>query len=130
MMGDLARVVHDELQKHSEIHDLYTGDCRGCGACCSRFMPLSAADIQRVKDHTASHGIDPRPRLSEADLMCPYLTQEQICAIYEARPDICRAYRCDLQVKGDPTLLKLIMRHGPYQNMDMREVIEGKAVSC
>lgn len=121
-----AREVHDFLQSDSgvSVTNLYTGDCRGCGECCSRFLPLSEHDIQAIRDYVASHGIEQVLERSDIDLFCPYLTEERECLIYEARPDICRAYRCDMHASGKLTpIATLVCRHHPYINQDMREVV-------
>lgn len=35
------------------------------------------------------------------DLTCPYLDENKECAVYTARPEVCRVYRCDKQVRGE-----------------------------
>ncbi|MBK37283.1 MAG: zinc/iron-chelating domain-containing protein [Gemmatimonadetes bacterium] len=50
-------------------------ECSRCGACCV------APDIAAL-----GKGIGER---------CPHLTDDLLCAIYEDRPDVCRAYRAD-----------------------------------
>lgn len=127
-----AREVHDFLQGDPDafVKNLYNGDCRGCGECCSRFIPLSARDIQRVSSYVAAHSIEQIPERGDVDLLCPYLSDRGECMIYDARPDICRAYRCDFHAHGDLALIALIMSNGPYQDMDMREVIEQHDQTC
>ena len=46
-------------------------ECWKCGACC-RFVGFK------------------RPDLDRGDKACIHLTEENTCAIYEVRPDICR----------------------------------------
>ena len=90
-----ALEVHRLLSEHAEVQDLYKGDCRGCGQCCSRFLPLTVQEEFVVGGYMKKHGIKPRP-MAEYDLTCPFLTEGKECAIYEARPEICRVYRCDM----------------------------------
>lgn len=118
-----AKDLHDVLLDVSTVHDLYHGDCKGCGECCSRFMPLSTRDIEVAKRYVEAHGIEQKSERGDIDMICPYLTDEHTCAIYEARPDICRAYRCDLHARGEFMPLRLVMCNGPYKDADMREVI-------
>lgn len=113
--------------------DLYTGDCRGCGECCSRILPLSERDIRRVRTYARKHKVAQRPERGnptrgEVDMVCPYLTDGGLCSIYHARPDICRAYRCDLHVRGDFSFLRKFMRHHPYRTMDIRQVMAERGV--
>lgn len=39
-----ARAAHAALCAAHGVRDLYEGDCRGCGECCSRFVPVSVFD--------------------------------------------------------------------------------------
>ena len=115
--------LYQELLKTQKVTDLFTGDCKGCGECCSRFLPLSSHDIERIKVYTLEDSIEQREPQADIDMICPYLTDERLCAIYDARPDICRSYRCDLHAKG--VLLGLcILPHHPYTLADLREVIK------
>lgn len=122
---DLAKAIHDAEMANPDLQvkNLFKGDCRGCGQCCSRFLPMSSFDIKRIHDHVTEHGIEQRPEASEADLMCPYLDIEsKECRIYSARPDVCRGYRCDLHAMGDMDAISAFMLHGPYIEMDLREL--------
>lgn len=83
-----------------DVTDLYTGDCRGCGECCSRFLPMTPFDEVRLSAFVSARGIEQRPPRAEVDLTCPYLSDDGLCAVYQARPEICRAYRCDLHASG------------------------------
>ena len=102
--SEAALVLHQALSKTQTIKDLYTpkGSCKGCGECCSRFLPVSKFDTQRLSDYVSKHNIKPHETTAESlDLTCPYLTDDNECAVYPARPEICRAYRCDKQVRGE-----------------------------
>lgn len=98
---------------------LYKGDCRGCGECCSRFLPLTPADRVRLKAFVRARGVEPVPERAAIDLMCPFLSEERECLVYEARPEICRAYRCDLHAAGDLSRLGGL---AGAMTADMREV--------
>ena len=92
------------LMEAQEVADLYTGrgDCRGCGECCGRFLPLSSIDVRRLRRYMRQHGIEPRPeKPGTLDLTCPLLGESGECMAYEARPDICRSYRCDEHKRGE-----------------------------
>lgn len=102
---DLARAAHEALAASAPADtDLYTsrkGRCRGCGECCGRFLPLSLYDRLRLRAYARKHGVAPHAPRGEADLTCPYLTDELDCAVYPARPAVCRAYRCDKSAARD-----------------------------
>ena len=96
--------AHRALCRSLGVTDYRTerGDCRGCGECCSRFLPMSRMDERRLVAYVERHGVVPRPEPEGAlDLTCPLLSEERECMAYDARPDICRVYRCDLHLRGE-----------------------------
>lgn len=100
--SNIARAYHHALSKTQTVRDLYTpnGSCEGCGQCCSSFIPMSAFDMVRLSAYVIKHGIRPHKRMDRRiDLTCPYLTTStNRCSVYPARPEVCRAYRCDKQI--------------------------------
>lgn len=102
--SNIARAYHHALSKTQTVKDLYTlkGNCKGCGECCSRFLPMSEFDMQRLCSYVRKHHIKPQKRVARGiDLMCPYLTDTKECAVYHARPEVCRTYRCDKHARGE-----------------------------
>lgn len=96
--SEAAAICHAMLSKTQTVKDLYTpkGNCKGCGECCARFLPMSQFDLQRLYVYVQKHHIKPHERTAGAiDLTCPYLTDTKECAVYHARPEVCRTYRCD-----------------------------------
>jgi uncharacterized protein len=59
----------------------------GCGECCGP-VPVTAAELGAVRDFMKKHDVVPR---DNGPLTCPFL-QEGRCAIYGARPLICRIF--------------------------------------
>lgn len=116
-----ARQLHEAMSVGMEVTDLYTGDCRGCGECCSRFLPLSLIDRARLRAYVLANGIEPHEPRAEFDMLCPYLADDKTCAVYEARPGICESYRCDLHKRG---VLKAFRGMMYAQVTDMREFAE------
>ena len=92
----------------TEVTDLFTrrGSCDGCGECCGRFLPMTDKDAARLKAYVSWNGIEPMPEAWEeggelfVNLNCPFLGHDKRCMVYEARPAICRAYRCDRHKAG------------------------------
>lgn len=102
--SELAAICHAMLSKTQTVKDLYTpkGNCKGCGECCARFLPMNEFDLQRLYTYVQKHNIKPRKHgINALDLICPYLTDTKECAVYHARPEVCRTYRCDKQVRGE-----------------------------
>lgn len=79
------------------------GNCIQCGECCGRFLPVSEMEIRSIKRYVKKHNIKPckHDALSAVpafDLNCPFLDtnkSKEKCRIYEARPLICKLYKCD-----------------------------------
>jgi Fe-S-cluster containining protein len=59
----------------------------GCGQCCAEVFPVSEAELERVVLYANEHGLEPR---REAGVCLWY--QEGRCAVYEARPMVCRVF--------------------------------------
>lgn len=74
----VAAAIYAGLQS-DDVTDLYTGDCRGCGECCSRFLPVSPFDRVRLEVYVRRNGIEPAEPRAEYDLLCPYLTDGREC---------------------------------------------------
>ena len=88
-------------------------------------LPLSAFDIARLKAYVERNRIETSPDAwidgdgLTVNMMCPFLDEERMCKVYEARPEICRVYRCDLHkagMVGSPYCI------GAMRDVDMREV--------
>lgn len=67
-------------------------------------------------------GITPHEPRGEVDLTCPWLTDSGECAVYAARPEVCRAYRCDLHKRGE---IRPSFGTASAKVVDMRELAEG-----
>ena len=72
--------------------------CDGCGECCSNFLPLTRNEITELKAYVKEHGI----KQTGSGMECPFLDKAKPwkkCAVYEARPLICRDYQCNKSVE-------------------------------
>lgn len=80
------------------------GRCIKCGECCGIILPLDQDDADKIQDYVIKNNIHiQRTMLVMANkLQCPYYTgnKEKGCAIYEARPKICKYYKCDKNPKN------------------------------
>lgn len=94
------RKLYEELIKATRVTNLYNGNCKGCGECCSNFLPLSIMDVVRLRGYLSSHKVEARKQAGDFDCMCPFLSEKRECMVYEARPEICRIYRCDKHKDG------------------------------
>ncbi|PWK62425.1 putative zinc- or iron-chelating protein [Roseicyclus mahoneyensis] len=93
-----------------------TFDCTACGACClggsDRYVALLPEDRDRAIPEAATAQIDGRRYMRMACGHCAQLTMtgqgQTLCAIYDARPEACRAFRA-----GSFECLKARQHRGP-----------------
>lgn len=73
------------------------GKCSNCGSCCSDILPLSKAEIARIKRYIKENNIkEQRHNIAEVDLTCPFRDEaNRKCLIYPIRPQICRSFVCN-----------------------------------
>lgn len=106
--------IGEMIQRMEEgVYD-YTegGECSNCGECCTDILPVTKEELARIKRYVLKHGIKEHkhnyPMISPpVDLTCPFRNdKEKKCDIYEARPAICREFRCDKPSKGERSKLE------------------------
>lgn len=73
------------------------GQCSKCGNCCSNFLPLMEHEIKDLKKFVKKRKIKPTVRnfVNGIDGICPVLTLDNKCSIYQKRPYICKLYKCN-----------------------------------
>lgn len=75
------------------------GKCSKCGECCGIVLPIDQDDADKIQEYVLKNNISPQKQLLilTGRLQCPYYTGNKLkgCAIYEARPKICRFFKCD-----------------------------------
>ncbi len=104
----LARAAQEHINEYGSGPTDYTvdGKCSKCGECCACFLPLLKREIPVLK--TLARSMRPYMPKSgnggvDISLLCPFLWEHDgglVCRIYDQRPAICRAYRCDWDVQG------------------------------
>ncbi len=76
------------------------GHCSNCGECCTDMLPLTRAELQRLKEYAAKHHLKEHRQApiwdwKALDLTCPFRNQQtKKCDAYPARPYICRTFIC------------------------------------
>lgn len=74
------------------------GKCSNCGQCCSNCLPLSDAEVRRIKAYIKKHKIKEQRHnvMTGVDMTCPFRDERnKKCLIYEIRPAICREFMCN-----------------------------------
>jgi len=81
------------------IDNTCNGECSKCGECCGIVLPIDQEDANKIQEYVIKNKIftQKQLRVMTGKWQCPYYTgnKEKGCAIYEARPKICRYYKCD-----------------------------------
>lgn len=97
------------------------GKCSKCGNCCSALLPLKSSEIAALRRLIKKRGIKPheQPKVVVAvDLTCPFLTDDNLCSIYDERPFICRVFKCD----SKPTEEDVMAINEPLIPTNVREL--------
>ena len=71
--------------------------CKNCGKCCANILLVSHEEINTIKKYIKKHNILPINKQSVLipyQDICPFLTKDKKCSIYEVRPPICKRYQC------------------------------------
>lgn len=74
------------------------GKCSNCGQCCSNCLPMSNAEVVRIKAYIKKHKIKEQRHnaMVGIDMTCPFRDEaNKKCLIYEIRPAICREFMCN-----------------------------------
>lgn len=89
------------------------GICSSCGQCCGSLLPVTDEEMRILKEYIDRRGI--QPSLPEQDtfisLQCPLLQPasdvqpKARCKVYDVRPAICRAFKCDQRQDQTAALL-------------------------
>ena len=85
-------------ERYVGIDNTCNGKCSKCGECCAIVLPIDQDDANKIQKYVVEHKIFPQKHLAimTNKLQCPYYTgKKEGCSIYEARPKICRFYKCD-----------------------------------
>lgn len=103
------------------------GKCTKCGECCGIVLPLDQEDADKIQEYVVVHKIFPNKylRIMTNKLQCPYYNgnKEKGCSIYEARPKICRYYKCDKK-KADYKEVKILSNAIPVDMWAFAEAVE------
>ena len=97
--------IHEMIEEfRSGAHDnTVNGICRGCGDCCSRILPLSEDEVNKLHRYVRKHHIKSCKHVLPTvqpllDMCCPFLDltkPEKKCTAYTARPWVCQDYVCN-----------------------------------
>lgn len=125
MFGTLDDFVKD--MKHGTYDLTENGKCTGCGECCSNLLPITDAEIRKIKAYMKRNNIKQQkhgvaPLRAGFDLKCPFLdeSKEKKCTIYPVRPKVCQDFICNPKQRSKPDFTR-----NPYP-VDMRATFFGE----
>lgn len=109
-----------------------TGDCSGCGSCCSESVGASFVEAEVIFDTIKQMDVEKRSAIINKMLeyyfdvydvrqKCPFLDEKKLCQIYEVRPLNCRLYGHWEKVDYEKNLQRL-----KAQNLEISRLIKEK----
>lgn len=106
MIGSLEDMI--ETMKSGVWDFTKDGECSNCGQCCADALPVTEAEIKKIRRYIAKNRIKEQKHFIPArnpnviDMTCPFRDNgNRRCVIYDVRPMICREFRCDKPSKGE-----------------------------
>lgn len=87
------------------VDNTCNGQCSNCGECCTGILPLSNNEIDKIHKYIKKYHIERSYHNYQAlddyiDGRCPFRDDEnKRCNIYEVRPNICRKFLCNQNLK-------------------------------
>jgi Fe-S-cluster containining protein len=91
-------VNKNHLIKSKVTDNTCNHQCSRCGECCGLFIPFTDKELATLKKYVQEHNIQPENRIEGNDFYascCFFDRKNKICKVYEARPYVCRAFKCD-----------------------------------
>ena len=102
------------------------GKCSNCGGCCNDILPLTNADINRIRNYVKKNNIQPCNHFPNVmtsivvDVVCPFRNDsKKVCTIYPVRPTVCKGFSC--YESKETVMKKLLCLHNKANKQSMRE---------
>jgi hypothetical protein len=103
LFSPMIKSIEDLDQKAKSIHEevVQEIDCLDCGNCCKTTVTtFTESDINRIakfvnipkKEFIKIYLIDDMGEYTTVTTPCPFLEEDNKCAIYEVRPEACSSY--------------------------------------
>ena len=92
------------------------GRCSKCGECCSNLLPLAKSEVERIITYAREHKITvSKPKNGS----CLFLNKDKRCLIYEARPLICRLFKCSAPTPSYKDFMLLMKEDRTINNVTL-----------
>ena len=100
MIGSFSDMIESFSNEVTDFTN--DGTCCQCGECCGRLLTLTDTEIKQIKRYVRRNNIKPNKHAVVAsvmfDMKCPFMSGNkdiEKCAIYDIRPLVCKAFKCD-----------------------------------
>ncbi len=128
-IGTIKELMQD--MENGTYNFTENGKCSQCGQCCSNILPMTDKEIEMIRRYIKRYNIKEQKHLVPSanpiiDLTCPFLDtskEKEKCTIYEARPAICRCFKCD---EPNGALKHKELYEGVRKATDVRKTFYGK----
>lgn len=108
MIAEMKLLKEATEEMNSGVYDFTDdGKCTQCGACCSRYLPMTQKEADVIHRFVKKHDIKEFKHLFPVsndtfDMTCPFMDdskQKEKCRIYSVRPEICKQFICSKEKK-------------------------------
>lgn len=129
MITEMKLLKDAAEEMNSGVYDFTDdGKCTQCGACCSRYLPMTQKEADVIHRFVKKHDIKEFKHLFPVsndtfDMTCPFMDdskQKEKCRIYSVRPEICKQFICSKEKKP------FNGHWQQYSVVDMRKEFYGK----
>ena len=95
------------------MNNCINNNCSKCGQCCTPFLPMSKSEVKKIYDYLKKHpdiineAYNNGPEIDGKIYIRCCFYKDNKCLIYEVRPWICRAYKCnqsDLEIASNKNI--------------------------
>ena len=89
----------NEVNKQGTLPDLtnYYASCEICGSCCQlTILCMSLEEVERIKEYMVKEGVEAK---DQGPHRCPFLQDNNRCAVYPVRTQTCRLHNCKIARK-------------------------------
>ena len=129
MIAEMKLLKEATEEMNSGVYDFTDdGKCTQCGACCSRYLPMTQKEADVIHRFVKKHDIKEFKHLFPVsndtfDMTCPFMDdskQKEKCRIYSVRTEICKQFICSKEKKP------FNGHWQQYSVVDMRKEFYGK----
>ena len=98
-MTMLELIDKAKREGNTGVYNTCKGKSTKCRECCGTILPIDQEDATKIQKYVFANKvfISRHILVMKNKLQCPYYNgdKEKGCSIYEARPKICKYYKCD-----------------------------------